>query len=321
MYMKKILILFSILLFTVQVFAESERPQAIVIPISSLGAVTKSQKQILQNTLEDNLKSYFTLISQELFEQAQEKAFEELDYEECTEDQCIMLIQEMLQVENVFHLQVLGEGDDTQLSLSWKTLDEKKKETDVCIGCGTFQLNEKVGGLVGKLVGKSVVEKPFEVIEKSQIGVLFRKLVYGEWEWLKNGNEKRDWKYVGEIRNGVPNGKGTITLFGKKYEGDVSSQFLDDLEASDFDETMNARLGKALSHQSVLRYAFTIDVDAGSVEVGISEVTNRDPKFRLKKNENLVSFKTRRYSSSPLIVKGSAAGADSAAACDPRWWW
>ena len=129
--MKKLLILFSILLFTVQVFAESERPQAIVIPISSMGAVTKSQKQILQNTLEDNLKSYFTLISQELFEQAQEKAFEELDYEECTEDQCIMLIQEMLQVENVFHLQVIREGQDTQLSLSWRTLDEKKKETDV----------------------------------------------------------------------------------------------------------------------------------------------------------------------------------------------
>ena len=129
--MKNLIILFSILLFTVQVFAESERPQAIVIPISSMGAVTKSQKQILQNTLEDNLKSYFTLISQELFEQAQEKAFEELDYEECTEDQCIMLIQEMLQVENVFHLQVIREGQDTQLSLSWRTLDEKKKETDV----------------------------------------------------------------------------------------------------------------------------------------------------------------------------------------------
>ena len=100
--MKNLLILFSILLFAVPVIAESERPQAIVIPISSMGAVTKSQKQILQNTLEDNLKSYFTLISQELFEQAQEKAFEELDYEECTEDQCIMLIQEMLQVKMSF---------------------------------------------------------------------------------------------------------------------------------------------------------------------------------------------------------------------------
>ena len=62
---------------------------------------------------------------------------------------------------------MIREGQDTQLSLSWRTLDEKKKETDVCMGCGTFQLNEKVGGLVGKLVGKNVVEKQV-VVEKSR---------------------------------------------------------------------------------------------------------------------------------------------------------
>ena len=64
-----------------------------------------------------------------------------------------MLIQEMLQVENVFHLQVIGEGSNSQLSLSWRTLDENKKETDSCIDCGTFELNKMIGGLVGELVG------------------------------------------------------------------------------------------------------------------------------------------------------------------------
>jgi len=50
------------------------------------------------------------------------------------------------------------------MSLSWRTLDEKKKETEVCMGCGTFQLNEKVNGLVKKLVGMKKVykEKPVE---------------------------------------------------------------------------------------------------------------------------------------------------------------
>ena len=149
------------------IFAESERPQAIVIPISSLGGVTKSQKQILQNTLEDNLKSHFTLISQELFEQAQEKAFEELDYEECTEDQCIMLIQEMLQVENAFHLQVILEGKNTQLSLSWKTLDEKKKETDICSNCDTFQINDRIENLLLLILGKTKEESTTVSSEKT----------------------------------------------------------------------------------------------------------------------------------------------------------
>ena len=57
-----------------------------------------------------------------------------------------MMIQEMLQVENVFHLQVLGEGDDTQLSLSWRTLDEKKKEEEFCEGCRTGELRKMIGG-------------------------------------------------------------------------------------------------------------------------------------------------------------------------------
>ena len=127
--MKLLLTLFLFLISLPSFGQSSERPETIVIPVSSLGEVSEVRKQILQNTLEDELKSHFRLISQERFEEVQEKVFEELDYEECTEDQCIVMIQEMLQVENVFHLQVLGEGDDTQLSLSWRTLDEKKKET------------------------------------------------------------------------------------------------------------------------------------------------------------------------------------------------
>ena len=82
-----------------------------------------------------------------------EQVFEELEYEECSEDTCIMRVQELLQVENVFHLQVIGEGKDSQRNLKWVTLDEKKNETDVCLGCGTFQLNDKIRGLVQKLVG------------------------------------------------------------------------------------------------------------------------------------------------------------------------
>jgi len=71
------------------------------------------------------------------------------------EDQCIMMIQEMLQVENAFHLQVIREGQDTQLSLSWRTLDEKKKKTDVCKNCNTFDLNDRINKLLLIILGKA----------------------------------------------------------------------------------------------------------------------------------------------------------------------
>ena len=53
-----------------------------------------------------------------------------------------------------------------------------------------------------------------------QKGVLFGELVDDEWVWFKNGDEKTDSKYEGEIRKGVPNGKGTLIFTdGKKHVG------------------------------------------------------------------------------------------------------
>ena len=64
----------------------------------------------------------------------------------------------MLQVENVFNLQIIGEGKDSQLNLKWITLDEKKNVEDYCEGCGTRDLREMIGGLVEKLVEEREIE-------------------------------------------------------------------------------------------------------------------------------------------------------------------
>ena len=223
--MKHLLIILSFLLLSSPLFGQSERPETIIIPVSGIGDVSNTRKIILQNTLEEQLKEHFMLISQERFEEVREKVFEELEYEECTEDRCIMMIQEMLQVENVFHLQVIGEGSNTQLSLSWRTLEEKKKVNDICMGCGTFQLNDKVRGLVEKLVGEMRVEvvqkKPIIVVEKKEKGVLYGRLYNKKLLWKKSGDEKIDGKYVGEIENRKPNGQGILTWFnGDKYVGE-----------------------------------------------------------------------------------------------------
>ena len=121
-----LIILISILLLSSPVIGQSERPETIVIPVGTLGDISDIRKQIIQNTLGQELTKYFRLVPQDKFEAAQEKAFEELEYEECTEDQCIMMIQELLQVENVFSLQIVAEDVDSQLSLTWVGLEEKR---------------------------------------------------------------------------------------------------------------------------------------------------------------------------------------------------
>ena len=161
--MKFKFVLISLLLLSLPSFGQSERPETIIIPVSSLGDVSEVRKQILQNTLTDELKKHFRIVPKEKYEQVLEQVFEELEYEECSVDTCIMRVQELLQVENVFNLQVIGEGKDSQLNLKWVTLDEKKNETDFCEGCNTKVLNNKVRGLVEKLVGVKEVEPVVEV--------------------------------------------------------------------------------------------------------------------------------------------------------------
>jgi len=65
-----------------------------------------------------------------------------------------------------------------------------------------------------------IVKKPVVEVEKSHTGVLFRHWENRQWRWFRNGNEKKNRKYVGDILNGGPNGQGTLTFpDGRKYIG------------------------------------------------------------------------------------------------------
>ena len=77
--MKFKFVLISLLLLSLPSFGQSERPETIIIPVSSIGDVSDTRKQILQNTLEDELKTYFRLVPQQKHEGVQEKVFEEME--------------------------------------------------------------------------------------------------------------------------------------------------------------------------------------------------------------------------------------------------
>jgi hypothetical protein len=148
---------------------EEGKPQTIIVPSGSLGDISEAKKKILEKTLESQLDDYFDIVPKQLFEEAQEKAFEELDYEECTEEQCIMKIQELLQVENAFQLVLISEEGNTQISITWNNLDKKRVEEEYCEGCKTKELRNTIAGLVEKLVGlKESVKKVESVLVEKQ---------------------------------------------------------------------------------------------------------------------------------------------------------
>ena len=90
------------------------KPEIIISPVSVHGEVTEARRRFLENTLNETLSLKFRIIPQKRFEAAQESAFQEMDYDQCTEGQCFIIIQDMLQVQFLFHLEVVADVDLTQ---------------------------------------------------------------------------------------------------------------------------------------------------------------------------------------------------------------
>jgi len=103
-------------------------------------------------------------------------------------------------------------------------------------------------------------------------------------------------------------------ILNKNYEGDreeVHAAILEDIKA--LDAPMLERYRQAAAENKRLRYKFVIDQTTGKCKCSLESVDNTDPLYRLRENENLVAFETERYATSPLIVKGAAAGPDLSA--------
>ena len=148
---RNIILILGIMFISSICWAQEKMPAALA-PMGALGEFSEMEKQIIFNSLQESLSTYYLLASQKSFEAAQEKAFEELDYEECTEDQCFALIQQILQVDNLFLFSMTREGTFNQLSLTRVDLDSQRLvRTAICEDCGIGDLNSKVDGLVQEI--------------------------------------------------------------------------------------------------------------------------------------------------------------------------
>ncbi len=126
--------------------------------MGSLGDFSEMEKQIIFNSLQESLSTHYVLASQKAFEAAQTQAFEELDYDECTEDQCFALIQQILQVDNLFLFNMTREGTFTQLSLTRVDLDSQRLvRTSSCSECNINELNNNVDDLVLKIFAEDQI--------------------------------------------------------------------------------------------------------------------------------------------------------------------
>ncbi len=62
--------------------------------------------------------------------------------------------------------------------------------------------------------------------DNNETGILFLRRIKGELVWMDKGNEKKHWKYKGEIKNGKPNGTGVLNSSYGEYVGELKNGML-----------------------------------------------------------------------------------------------
>jgi len=205
--MRHILIFFSILLLICTLLISNltfaqEKQTAALAPMGALGELDEIEKRIIFNSLQESLSKYYTLTSQKMYEKAEEEAFQVMDSDECTEEQCIAIIQELLQVEYFFMFEILKSGNFQQLKITRIDIDSNRDvRTATCEDCNISKTNSKVDDLVQS------VSTEFE-IKQENVDVLQgtptsqEAVASAYWEEIKDSNDKNKYK---DFVNRFPN--------------------------------------------------------------------------------------------------------------------
>ena len=206
--MKHLLILLSIFFLIISstlisnlTFAQ-EKQTAALAPMGSLGDLNEIEKRIIFNSLQESLSKYFTLTSQKTYEKAEEVAFQEMESSECTEDQCIAIIQELLQVEYFIMFEILQSDNFQQMKITRVDNDGNRDvRTTTCEDCNISKTNSKVDKLVQSVFKEFEIQKE-NVAVKQGTPSSQETGASAYWDEIKDSNDKNKYK---EFVNRFPN--------------------------------------------------------------------------------------------------------------------
>ena len=153
-------LLFNFSAFPTGIWAQGEKHDVAVAPVVTLGEFSEIEQEIISRRLQSQLNLHYRLIAQSEFVAAQQEAYDELATQECTEEQCIRKIKEILKIDRIIVLQLVKEGTWTQMSLTLIGTDGKIVVDDLCQNCDIQKLYPKVDELVKQLAHQEKEKAP-----------------------------------------------------------------------------------------------------------------------------------------------------------------
>ena len=107
--MKQFLLLIFVFMISFTLKAQI-KPTAMLLPIYFVDLDKKSLQGSLNNFVKTELSNYYDLKSEKEVEQARDAAVDQISSENCTEEACVKVMAELLDVEYTLSLEIIDTG-------------------------------------------------------------------------------------------------------------------------------------------------------------------------------------------------------------------
>ena len=128
------------------------KPTAMLLPIYFVDLDKKGLQGSLNNHVQTELSAYYELKSEKEIEQARDAAIDKLSSENCTEEACVKVMGEMLDVEYTFSLEVIDTGEGWDLTAVRQNLDGvSSRRNELCKNCSLSKARKSLSGMLTAL--------------------------------------------------------------------------------------------------------------------------------------------------------------------------
>ena len=128
------------------------KPTAMLLPIYFVDLDKKGLQGSLNNHVQTELSAYYELKSEKEIEQARDAAIDKLSSENCTEEACVKVMGEMLDVEYTFSLEVIDTGEGWDLTAVRRDLDGvSSRRNELCKNCSLSKARKSLSGMLTAL--------------------------------------------------------------------------------------------------------------------------------------------------------------------------
>jgi len=128
------------------------KPTAMLLPIYFVELDKKGLQGSLNNHVQTELSSYYELKSEKEIEQARDAAIDRLSSENCTEEACVKIMGEMLDVDYTFSLEVIDTGEGWDLTAVRQDLDGvTSRRNELCKNCSLSKARKTLSEMLTAL--------------------------------------------------------------------------------------------------------------------------------------------------------------------------